>query len=131
MGKVLGESILEEDSAILELGIVDMDNNRDIDTSDQIPKVVQRVQRKSEKKNYIEESDEEETPKKKKKEQEIKKLASPNLSWFEENVMKKNIEERKNMEKALGLDRLAEDLRKISKGFMNNLDLMYNSDESD
>ena len=59
MGKVLGESILEEDSAILELGIVDMDNNRDIDTSDQIPKVVQRVQRKSEKKNYIEESDEE------------------------------------------------------------------------
>ena len=58
-GKVLGESILEEDSAILELGIVDMDNNRDIDTSDQIPKVVQRVQRKSEKKNYIEESDEE------------------------------------------------------------------------
>ena len=65
MGKVLGESILEEDSAILELGIVDMDNNRDIDTSDQIPKVVQRIQRKSEKKNYIEESNKEETPKKK------------------------------------------------------------------
>ena len=35
------------------------------------------------------------------------------------------------MEKALGLDKLADDLRKTSKGFMNDLDLMYSSDESD
>ena len=34
------------------------------------------------------------------------------------------------MVKALGLDRLADDLRHTSKGFINNLDLMYNSDES-
>ena len=35
------------------------------------------------------------------------------------------------MVKALGLDRLADDLRETSKGFINNLDLMHNSDESD
>ena len=35
------------------------------------------------------------------------------------------------MEKTLGLDKLADDLRKTSKGFMNDLDLMYSSDESD
>ena len=35
------------------------------------------------------------------------------------------------MVKALGLDRLAEDLKQTSKGFINNLDLMYNSDKSD
>ena len=35
--KVLGESILEEDPAKLELGIVaDMDNNTDIETASQI-----------------------------------------------------------------------------------------------
>ena len=35
------------------------------------------------------------------------------------------------MEKGLGLDKLADDLGKTSKGFMNDLDLMYSSDESD
>ena len=33
------------------------------------------------------------------------------------------------MEKALGLDKLADDLRKTSKGFMNDLHLMYSSDD--
>ena len=37
----------------------------------------------------------------------------------------------KKMEKALGLDKLADDQRKTSNGFMNDLDLMYSSDESD
>ena len=68
--KVLGESILEEDPAILELGIAaDMDNNTDIETANQIKNVVQRIQRKCQMKNYVEESDEEEIPKKKKKHQ--------------------------------------------------------------
>ena len=58
-------------------------------------------------------------------------MPNPKLSWFEENVIKKDIEERKKMEKTLGLDKLADDLRKTSKGFMNDLDLMYSSDESD
>ena len=44
---------------------------------------------------------------------------------------KRNIEERQKMEKALGLDQLADDLRQTSKGFMNDLNLVYNSDESD
>ena len=35
------------------------------------------------------------------------------------------------MVKTLGLDQLADDLRQTSKGFINNLDLIYNSDESD
>ena len=42
-------------------------------------------------------------------------------------VIKKNIEERKEMVNVLGLDRLADDLRQTSKGFINNLDLMYKS----
>ena len=50
-----------------------MDNNTD--TAKQPQNVVQRIQRKCEKKNYIEESDEEEIPAKKKKQQEIKKSA--------------------------------------------------------
>ena len=66
--KVLCESILEEDPAILELGIVtDMDNNKYIETANQIQNVVQRITRKCEQKNYIEESDEEEISTKKKK----------------------------------------------------------------
>ena len=73
--KVYGESFLEEDPAKLELGIVaDMINNRQIQT------VVQRIQRKCEKKNYIEELDEKYIPTKKKKQQEMKKVPSPKLS---------------------------------------------------
>ena len=66
--KSFGESILEEDPAKLELGIVvDMNNNTDIETANQIQNVLQRIQRKCEKKNYIEELDKEEIPTKKKK----------------------------------------------------------------
>ena len=81
--KVYGESFLEEDPAKLELGIVaDMINNR------QIQNVVQRIQRKCEKKNYIEELDEKYIPTKKKKQQEMKKVLSQKLSCFKENVIK-------------------------------------------
>ena len=49
--KVLAESILDEDLAILELRIVAyMDNNTDKETANKTPNVVQRVQRKCEKK---------------------------------------------------------------------------------
>ena len=48
-----------------------------------------------------------------------------------QSLAKKDIEERKKMEKALGLDKLADNLGKTSKGFMNDLDLMYSSDEFD
>ena len=79
----------------------------------------------------MEEADDEEEIPTKKKKQETKKVQNQKLSWFEENVIKKNIEERKRMEKALGLDTLAEDLRKTSKGFRNKLDLVYSSDDLD
>ena len=70
--KVLGESILEEDTTKLELRIVvGMDNNTDIETANQIQNVLQRIQRKCEKKNHME-LDEEEIPTKKKKQQEVK-----------------------------------------------------------
>ena len=87
-----------------------MVNNTDKETANKTPNVLQRVQRKCEKKSYIEESDKEEILTKKKKQQEMKKVPNPKLSWFEENVIKKNIEERKKMEKALGLEKLADDL---------------------
>ena len=83
----MGESILDEDPAILELGILaDMDNNTDKETANKTPNVVQRVQRTFEKKSYIEESNEEEILEKK-KQQESKKVPYPKLSWFEENVI--------------------------------------------
>ena len=59
---------LKEDPAILELGVVtDMDNNKYIETANQIQNVVQRIPRKYETKNYIEELDEKEISTKKKK----------------------------------------------------------------
>ena len=47
----MGESNLDENPAILELGIVaDMYNNMDKETANKTPNVLQRVQRKCEKK---------------------------------------------------------------------------------
>ena len=50
-------------------------------------------------------------------------------SWFEINVIQKNIRERKEMEKALGIDKLSEDLRKGSnKTFTEELDEIYDDE---
>ena len=80
----MGESILDEDPAILELGIVaDMDNNTDNETANKTPNVLQRKQRKCEIKVPLR------NPRRRKfrqKNQEIKKVPNPKLSWFEENV---------------------------------------------
>ena len=46
-------------------------------------------------------------------------------------LQKKILKRGGKMERGLGLDKLADDLGKTSKGFMNDLDLMYSSDESD
>ena len=76
---------MKEDPAILELGVVtDMDNNKYIETANQIQNVVQRIPRKCEHKNYNEESDEEEMSTKKKKQQDMKNVPSPKLSVFKE-----------------------------------------------
>ena len=88
--KVLGESNLDENPAILELGIVaDINNNTDKETANKIPNVVQRVQRKCEIKVTFRKYDEKEIPTKIKKQQIIEKGPNPKLSWFEENVIKK------------------------------------------
>ena len=44
-----------------------------------------------------------------------KKRRETELSDFEENVIMKNIEERKKMERELGLYNLSEDIRNIDK----------------
>ena len=48
-----------------------------------------------------------------------KQLANPKLSWFEENVIRKNIEERKELAKKLGIDDIAEELRKTAKDYVS------------
>ena len=145
--KRLGDSILEDDSAIVDIGEVnvDIDNNRDevesrnwedleidsrnkAETGDEEAPSCSKTQnrRKCNKKSYVEESDEEaEVPSKKSK---SKYLLNPKLSWFEENVIQKNIRERKELEKKLGLDKMADELRKTAKDY-DELDLVYSSDE--
>ena len=41
----------------------------------------------------------------------------------------KNIKERRELDKKLGIDKLADELRKTSKDYDQNLDLVYSSDE--
>ena len=88
--KILGESILDDDPAILALRVDTNDSN-------------------GEDMNYYEESDEEgkdedsdddAVPSKKTK----KQLANPELSWFEINVIQKNIREWEELAKKLGID---------------------------
>ena len=148
--KRLGDSILEEDPAIVDIGEVnvDIDNNRDDVAStnredvedyssnstdpediekDEASCSKQKNHRKCKKKSFVEESDEE-VPLKKAK-SKCQNLINPKLSWFEENVIQKNIRERRELEKKLGIDKLADELRKTSKDYDQNLDLVYSSDE--
>ena len=53
------------------------------------------------------------------KKQKKKQLANPKLSWFEENVIRKNIEEREELAKKLGIDNIAEELRKTAKDYVS------------
>ena len=47
---------------------------------------------------------------------------------FEKNVIMKNIEERKEMERELGLNTLAQDLRKtMQTSFLSSLDNIFTS----
>ena len=54
---------------------------------------------------------EEEIPKKRKKKQSNKLVINPEKSWFEINVIDKNIRERKGMEERIGLTRIVQELR--------------------
>ena len=77
--KVLGESNLDENPAILELGIVaDMDNNTDKETANKTSNVVQRGKRKCEKKVTLRNPTRRKF-RQKKKQQEIKKCHIQNF----------------------------------------------------
>ena len=45
----------------------------------------------------------------------IKQLANPKLSCFEENVIKKNIKEREELAKELGIDNIPTEFRNTAK----------------
>ena len=105
---ILGESLIEDDPAIVDLRVDTNDNN---DNSN-------HEVTDSEDENSIEGSDssngniaEYVVPKKKIK----KELLNPKLSWFEENVIQKNIKEREEFAKKLGIDKIADELRKTAK----------------
>ena len=104
----MGDSILEEDPAIVDIGEVnvDIDNNRDdvasrnredvedYSSNSTDPEGIEKDEascskpknhRKCKKKSFVEESDEE-VPSKKAK-SKCQNLINPKLSWFEENVI--------------------------------------------
>ena len=56
----------------------------------------------------------------KEKTQNNKVVINPPKSWFELNVIDKNVQERKEMEKAIGLTKMVEDLRK-SDGIVDDI----------
>ena len=72
--------------------------------------------------------DQETVPKKKKKKYGPAKKIYVELSEIEKNVIMKNIEERKEMERELGLNTLAQDLRKtMQTSFLSSLDNIFTS----
>ena len=92
--------------------MADTDSNTDKETASQTQNVVKRIQRKWEKKNYIEELDEEDIPTKKKKQQEVKKVSKTILVQGKCN--KKISKRGKKWRKLWGLDQIADDLRQTS-----------------
>jgi len=62
---------------------------------------------------------------KKRKQQQPAKRREVELSDFEKNVIRKNIEERKKMEQELGIHTLALELKACSKtNFLSNMESM-------
>ena len=67
---------------------------------------------------------------KKRKQQQPAKRREVELSDFEKNVIRKNIEERKKMEQELGIHTLAQELKACSKtNFLSNMESMLDSDD--
>ena len=94
-GKILGESLLEDDPAIVELAVEKKldDESGNVD---------------------------EEVPIKWKKNTKSESCHQSPKSWFELNVIDKNVQERKEIEKAIGLSKIVEDLRK-SDGIVDDI----------
>ena len=106
--RILGESLLEDDPAILDLRVDSNDNNEKTNEDSTDDESEDDWEDVNEKTDY-------DVPRKKTK----KQLANPKLSWFEENVIRKNIEERKELLKKLGIDDIAEELRKTAKDYVS------------
>ena len=80
------------------------------------------------KENFIDED--QEVLAKKRKQKQPAKRREVELSDFEKNVIRKNIEERKKMEHELGIHTLAQELKACSKtNFLSNMDSMLDSDD--
>ena len=90
--EALGESFIEYDPTIVELAVKQKD--------------VKKVHG-----DVTGNVSEEEIPKKRKKKQSDKLVINPEKSWFEINVIDKNIRERKEMEERIGLTRIVQELR--------------------
>ena len=106
--RILGESLLEDDPAILDLRVDSNDNNEKTNEDSTDDESEDDWEDVNEKTDY-------DVPRKKTK----KQLANLKLSWFEENVIRKNIEERKELAKKLGIDDIAEELRKTAKDYVS------------
>ena len=102
--RILGESLLEDDPAILDLRVDSNDNNDDENKNTTDDESKDDLEENDEKTEYV-------VPRKKTKEE----LANPKLSWFEENVIKKNIKERQDLAKELGIDIIADEFRNAKK----------------
>ena len=78
--------------------------------------------------NFID--DDQEMLAKKRKQKQPAKRREVELSDFEKNVIRKNIEERKKMEQELGIHTLAQELKACSKtNFLSNMESMLDSDD--
>ena len=102
--QILVESLLEDDPAILDLRVDSNDNNDDENKNTTDDESKDDLEENDEKTEYV-------IPRKKTKEE----LANPKLSWFEENVIKKNIKERQDLAKELGIDIIADEFRNAKK----------------
>ena len=99
---------MEDNPAILDLRVDSNDNNEKTNEDSTDDESEDDWEDVNEKTDY-------DVPRKKTK----KQLANSKLSWFEENVIRKNIEERKELAKKLGIDDIAEELRKTAKDYVS------------
>ena len=107
--------MIEDDPAVLDLRVDKNDNSNNHEVTDEDEDEDEDA---DEDEDFSEGSDNSNgniadyvVPKKRTK----KELAKPKLSWFEENVIQKNIKEREDFAKKLGIDTIADELRKTAK----------------
>ena len=130
--KVLSENI----SSRSEEEIFEQEQEGDIEETDleqkeaKIRKSVQnkRARNLKHQENFID--DDQEVLAKKRKQKQPAKRREVELSDFEKNVIRKNVEVRKKMEQELGIHTSAQELKACSKtNFLSNMESMLDSDD--